>query len=279
MWGSVGVVTLAALVSVLWIRVTTSGRLWLIVGLVAGCLEVWLEFRVSARFTLAWYLGNMAGLVVSLAMLISLLYEITQICGELAASNAMLEKLVQLDALTELFNRRGFEARLQEEFRRARRLHLPLSVVMVDIDFFRSFNDRYGHQLGDECLRRVSSAIKAALWRPGDHAARYGGDVIAILLPSTDLLGAIMIGQRVRSAVAELALPHVGGPWQTVTVSAGVGSMLPQDASHSAADLLAAAEHALNQAKQEGRNRICVGTADLVAITQQDRPALASQEV
>jgi diguanylate cyclase (GGDEF)-like protein len=274
------VFTVAALFSVVSLRATTSEWLWLVVGLVASCLEVWLSCQGSARFTLGWYLAKAGSLGVSLVVLISLLREITLLYAEAAESNAVLHKLVRLDSLTGLFNRRGFDERLDEEFRRARRLRTPLSLVLVDVDFFKAFNDGYGHQAGDACLRRVSAAIKGALWRPGDQAARYGGEEIVILLPGTDLLGAIMIAERVRVAVEQLAIPHAGSELRTVTISAGVGSLLPMQAGGDVAtDLIEAADHALYQAKKEGRNRVCVGSSDLGAQTAPRRPALVGSEL
>jgi diguanylate cyclase (GGDEF)-like protein len=266
MLGPVVVITLAALLSVASLRATTPERLWLMVGLVASCLEVWLNCQGSARFTLGWYLAKVGSLGVSLAVLISLLREITLLYAEAESSNAILQKLVRLDALTGLFNRRGFDERLDEEFRRACRLELPLSLVLVDVDFFKAYNDHYGHQAGDDCLRRIGAAIKGALCRPGDHAARYGGEEIVILLPATDNVGAMLIAERALNAVAALGIPHLASPLGTVSISAGVGSMLPTKASNTRAqDLVEAADRALYQAKKAGRNQACAGTADLVA--------------
>ena len=278
--GPVVVVTVAALLSVASLRATTPERLWLAVGLVAICLEVWLNCQASARFTLGWYLAKAGSLGVSLAVLISLLREITLLYGEAAQSNAVLQKLIRLDALTGLFNRRGFDERLDEEFRRAQRLQTPLSLVLVDIDFFKAFNDGYGHQAGDDCLRRVSIAIKGAVWRPGDQAARYGGEEIVILLPATDQRGAIMIAERVRAAVEKLLIPHAGSELGTVTISAGVGSLRPMKARGDVAtDLVETADHALYQAKKQGRNQVCAGTSDIGAWTEPRSPALVAPEL
>jgi diguanylate cyclase (GGDEF)-like protein len=270
-------VTGGALLSVVSLRWTTPERLWLVVAMVANCLDVWLKFQGTARYTFGWYLSGVADLVAALVVLISLLYEIHLLYRESATSNAALHELVRLDGLTGLINRRGFDERLDEEFRRARRLEMPLSLVLVDVDFFKAYNDHYGHQAGDDCLRRVSAAIKGALWRPGDHAARYGGEEIVILLPATDMFGAMLIAGRAVDAVAALDIPHLASPFGTVSISAGVGSMLPLQSGDTAADLMKSADHALYQAKKEGRNRICSGTADSPAIPAMVSDALESQ--
>jgi diguanylate cyclase (GGDEF)-like protein len=261
----VATVTVVALASVVSLRATTPERLWLIVGLVASSLEVWLSVRGAARFSLGWYVAKMGSMITSLVVLISLLHEITLLYREAAASNAMLRRLVRLDGLTGLYNRRGFDELLHQEFRRAQRHEQPLGLVMIDVDFFKGYNDRYGHQAGDDCLRQVSDAVKDALWRPSDHAARYGGEEIALLLAATDLRGAVLIAERARAAVAALEIPHGGSPMGIVTISAGVSSLLPLQAGDHAADLVEGADHALYQAKKEGRNQVCAGTADIVA--------------
>ena len=265
MFVPVGAVTIAAVASVVSLRATTPERLWLLVAMVASSLEVWLNVHGSVRFTLGWYLAKSGSLCASLTVLLFLLHDITLLYLEAAVSNAVLHRLVRLDALTELFNRRGFDEMLEEEFRRARRQQLALAAVLIDIDFFKGFNDRYGHQGGDDCLRQVSAAIKGALWRPGDRAARYGGEEVVILLPATDLPGAMVIAERIRAAVAALEIPHAGSPLEIVTISAGVGSVLPLHANDTAAGLIEAADQALYQAKKDGRNRVCAATSDIVA--------------
>jgi diguanylate cyclase (GGDEF)-like protein len=260
MFVPVGTVTIAALASVVSLRAATPERLWLLVAMVASSLEVWLNVHGSVRFTLGWYLAKSGSLFASLTVLLFLLHDITLLYLEAAVSNAVLHRLVRLDALTELLNRRGFDETVAEEFRRARRQRLPLAAVLIDIDFFKPFNDRYGHQGGDDCLRQVGAAIKNALSRPGDHAARYGGEEFVILLPATDLPGAVVIAERVRVAVAALGIPHADSPLEMVTISAGVSSVIPLHAKDTAADLIETADQALYQAKKDGRNRVCAAT-------------------
>ena len=173
------------------------------------------------------------------------------------ANNALLD-LANRDGLTGLDNRRRFDTLLDEEFRRARRQELPLGLVLADVDCFKPFNDRYGHLAGDDCLRRVAEAIYATLRRPGEHAARYGGEEIAALLPATDADGAGVVAERIRLAVRTLGIPHAGSPFGVVTISAGAAAMIPFE-DDRAASLVAAADRALYDAKADGRDRVRVG--------------------
>ncbi|MFL5340398.1 MAG: diguanylate cyclase [Gemmataceae bacterium] len=161
------------------------------------------------------------------------------------------------DALTGLPNRRSLDAALDQECRRAARSGQPIGVVMVDVDYFKAFNDRYGHQAGDACLARVGHALREALHRPGDVAARYGGEEFTLVLPDTDMAGATAVAEAVRAQVEALAVPHAGRPAPTrVTVSLGVAAAVPGPTM--GAELLAAADRALYMAKHEGRNRVAV---------------------
>jgi diguanylate cyclase (GGDEF)-like protein len=250
-------ITVVALVAVARVRSPRPEQLWLLVGLVASCVEIWLTVHSSARFALGWYLAKAGSLLTSLVVLISLMHEITRLYSEAAVSNKMLLTLARRDGLTGLSNRRHFDELLVQEFRRARRQELPLSLLMLDVDCFKGFNDTFGHPAGDDCLRRVSAAVRETLKRPGDTAARYGGEELAVLLPATDLTGAMVIGEQMRVAVASLAIAHPGSPFGHVTISVGAADMLPLLVSDKAADLLCAADQALYQAKKTGRNRVC----------------------
>jgi diguanylate cyclase (GGDEF)-like protein len=175
---------------------------------------------------------------------------------KLEASNRLLARLANRDGLTGIANRRCFDDRLDAEFRRSVRQHLSLSVVMIDVDCFKLYNDRYGHVAGDKCLMRIAAAVAGALLRPGDLAARYGGEEIAVLLPATDLAGAIVIAERIRLAVADLAIPHAGNLHGVATISAGVSAVRPRRTNDQPGDLVEAADRALYRAKTDGRNRV-----------------------
>jgi diguanylate cyclase (GGDEF)-like protein/PAS domain S-box-containing protein len=176
----------------------------------------------------------------------------------LAEANLILQALANQDGLTGLANRRCFDARLAEEVARSMRHGVPLGLVMTDIDSFKRFNDQYGHLAGDDCLRRVAVAVGAAPHRPGDLAARYGGEEIAVLLPGIDKAGVARLAEKMRANVEALRIAHAGTEAGLVTISAGasvLGTPAPPDAPLA---LVAAADRALYQAKIGGRNRVRV---------------------
>jgi len=168
----------------------------------------------------------------------------------------MLEELVRIDGLTDIYNRRGFDEALEREWRRCLRQQEPLALVMLDIDHFKHFNDRYGHATGDACLTRVAQTVNLTLKRPGDYVARYGGEEFAVLLPQTPADAACEIAEKVRTAVSDLGIahdcPHGAGH---VTVSLGVCSMVPEGDDCMA--LVRCADEQLYEAKKQGRNRVC----------------------
>jgi diguanylate cyclase (GGDEF)-like protein len=174
---------------------------------------------------------------------------------ELMEANQLLEDLSYLDPLTGVGNRRRFEERLDHEWRRGTRSRAPLSLIMVDIDFFKAYNDTYGHQKGDDCLKRVAQAIVDGLSRSGDSAARYGGEEFVVVLPATDRRGATKVADSLRLRVQELQVPHSASrAGRVVTISCGVATLVPETAVE-AAELIRLADEALYRAKQAGRNR------------------------
>jgi diguanylate cyclase (GGDEF)-like protein len=169
-------------------------------------------------------------------------------------AEAQLERLALVDGLTGLGNRHQFDAVLEREWRRAVRTGTSLAFLMIDADEFKSYNDHYGHQAGDNVLKSIAGCIAAALGRPGDLAARYGGEEFAVFLPDTDSPGAFRVGEAIRRSVIALNIAHIGGPRGVVTVSIGVGRMSPT-ASSAPFALVKAADAALYEAKHKGRNR------------------------
>jgi diguanylate cyclase (GGDEF)-like protein len=170
------------------------------------------------------------------------------------AAEAQLERLVLVDGLTGLGNRHQFDAVLEREWRRAVRAGASLAFLMIDADEFKSYNDHYGHQAGDNVLKGIAACIAGALARPADLAARYGGEEFAVFLPDTDSAGAFRVAEAIRRAVIALNIFHVGSPRGAVTVSVGVGRMSPTPSSSPFA-LVKAADAALYEAKNKGRNR------------------------
>ncbi|TMH58502.1 MAG: diguanylate cyclase [Betaproteobacteria bacterium] len=177
---------------------------------------------------------------------------------DLASANRELEKLSRQDGLTGIANRRYFDSYLVTEVRRGARERQPLSLILSDVDHFKAFNDCYGHQAGDDCLRRVAAALSSAGRRPADLAARYGGEEFAMVLPGTVLDGAVDVAQAVSRVIEGLAIPHERSAVdRKVTLSQGIVSLTPEKET-SSEDLIQRADQALYLAKQQGRNRYVV---------------------
>lgn len=168
----------------------------------------------------------------------------------------VLENLATHDSLTNLANRRFFDEHLKNEWLRAQRDQLPISMIVADIDYFKRYNDYYGHQQGDECLRHVASIMHQTVMRPADVVARYGGEEFAIIMPNTNLNGARVVAERICQQINASELPHPTSEIsQHVTVTMGIASLVPEHAQSSDV-LFAAADAALYGAKAAGRNRV-----------------------
>ena len=173
---------------------------------------------------------------------------------ELVAANRLLEALSITDGLTGIANRRCFDEALLVEWRRTARSCKPLALAILDVDWFKSYNDCYGHQAGDECLRKVAGVIQSHARRVGDLAARYGGEEFALIAPDTDLANMLSLAESIRTALESLALPHAESNYGRVTVSIGVAAMVPND-EPLPATLLRLADDAMYRAKAQGRNQ------------------------
>ncbi|MBH8560783.1 PleD family two-component system response regulator [Nostoc sp. CENA67] len=180
----------------------------------------------------------------------------SQLQRQLEAANQELQRLVTIDELTQVANRRRFEEYCAQEWQRMAREQLPLSLILCDVDFFKSYNDTYGHQAGDRCLQAIAKAIKNTVKRPADLVARYGGEEFAVILPQTDAEGALVLAQTICYAVSTLAIPHNNSQVSSyVSISAGIATEIPHPNSDFQA-IIAAADRALYQAKTEGRDRV-----------------------
>ncbi|WP_251955432.1 diguanylate cyclase [Nostoc commune] len=183
-----------------------------------------------------------------------------QLQQKLEAKNEELQRLstiATIDFLTQLANRRRFEEYLHIEWRRMTRSQQPLSLILVDVDFFKSYNDTYGHPMGDRCLIKIARAIKDVVQRPADLVARYGGEEFAVILSNTDILGAAHIAEKICFAVRKLAISHENSQISSyVTVSTGLATVIPTFNS-SFQKIIVAADRALYQAKAAGRDRVC----------------------
>jgi len=175
---------------------------------------------------------------------------------KLRAMNQTLRQLSLLDGLTDIPNRRYFDQVLDQEWKRAIRETNPLAAIMIDIDYFKLYNDTYGHQRGDTCLKRLAHVLRDSLVRSADFVARYGGEEFVAVLPNTKIEGALSVAEAMRTRVAGARIPHSSSKISdVVTVSIGVDSRIPNRTSEPA-ELIAAVDKALYKAKHEGRNQV-----------------------
>jgi len=180
----------------------------------------------------------------------------------LKSANLKLERLARLDGLTQIANRRRFDEALQEEWRRMGRSKAPIALIMGDVDFFKRYNDTYGHQAGDRCLQVVAQTMSANAYRPADLTARYGGEEFAVLLPETDIEGARFVAERILAAIHSLKIPHADSDAAPhVTVSLGV-ACLTAPADEDPSLLIQLADEALYHAKEGGRNQVALQAPD-----------------
>jgi diguanylate cyclase (GGDEF)-like protein len=183
---------------------------------------------------------------------------LVHVTEQLNDANAKLQRLSATDGLTGIANRRMYDELAIREWRRCERMKKPLALVMIDVDHFKLFNDKYGHQVGDECLKAVAAQVGKAAPRATDLAARYGGEEFVLVLGETDTDGAKWIANRLRQQVSDLKIPHYATSSRHVTISCGVASIIPE-AKFSLETLLKSADHALYQAKETGRDRVGAG--------------------
>jgi diguanylate cyclase (GGDEF)-like protein len=175
-----------------------------------------------------------------------------------AAAEKAAEQLARTDGLTKLANRRWFDRGLTRKWSRAARDARPMSLLMIDVDHFKSFNDTYGHQGGDRVLRAIAGVISDSIRRPDDLAARYGGEEFAVVLPNTDSRGARQVAGSIRDGVRALQISHGGSEHDIVTVSIGLATAMPGSGAVKPLLLVREADAALYRAKDSGRDSICV---------------------
>ena len=229
----------------------------LLVGLTVETVAPYLASGTPPEWTAyGTYAGSLAMVVLFSLGLADRYNEHIRARERVEAENRALQVYSYRDGLTGLWNRRAFDERLADEWRRAAREQSSLSLVFLDVDFFKKYNDVYGHPAGDACLRQVASAIDEAVRRPGDLVARYGGEEFVILLTSADVDGAGTVAESVRSAVRAREIPHTDSSVaRHVTMSVGIATCVPQ-ADTEPASLVAHADKALYAAKRAGRDRV-----------------------
>jgi diguanylate cyclase (GGDEF)-like protein len=192
----------------------------------------------------------------SLASQVAIAIQQGELLEQLEQTNQKLHDLAISDALTGLANRRYFDQYLQQEWQRLKREQQSISMILGDVDFFKKYNDTYGHQMGDQCLQTVAEAIQACVKRPADLVARYGGEEFAVILPNTDLAGALLVAKEIKTTIEDLKISHFTSEVnQYVTISLGIACVIP-NLSASQDILIKAADDALYSAKNLGRNRI-----------------------
>lgn len=191
--------------------------------------------------------------------LVDMQRSLVSVTQKLNAANKELQRLATTDGLTGVANRRMFDDLARREWRRCMRLKKPMSIVLADVDYFKAYNDAYGHQAGDNCLKAVAGQVARAAPRASDIAARYGGEEFVLVLGETTLDGAKWVANNIRQHVESLGIPHASSPQRHVTISCGVSSIIPYDGIQLE-NLLKSADEALYQAKAQGRNKVvCVG--------------------
>lgn len=195
-------------------------------------------------------------LLQKLATQVAIAIQQAELYHQLKIANKELKSLVNIDGLTKVANRRRFDEVLEQEWLILRREQLPLSLIFCDVDYFKLYNDTYGHPAGDECLKQIANKLQQVTKRPRDLVARYGGEEFAIILPNTPLTGAIHVAQEIQTKIKELAIAHDNSKVSNiVTLSLGVASMVPSLCT-SPTTLLKSADRALYQAKEQGRDRV-----------------------
>ena len=226
-------------------------------------LELELEHRHRAEAELQGIRGDLESRVRERTQALEVRNEeLSRLRLALETANQRLKRLVAIDGLTGIANRRHFDRVLDRELRRARRDRQPLSLIFLDLDGFKGFNDSYGHAQGDEVLRRVAVTLDETFRRGGDLVARYGGEEFAVVLPGIDARRAGLYAERLRRRIWRLAIPNLASQAaDRVTISAGVATLAPDSpnfAATTADTLLRAADQALYRAKCLGRNRISI---------------------
>ena len=252
-------IVMATLVVRTALRHTTN--LWLAVVLATFVIEIYLNgVVVNARFSVAWYMGFFEAAVWRTLFLFVQLHDSNQQLAAIAADALSLHEKAQRDALTGVFNRRGYDDRYALALAESAACGASVALLAVDLDYFKRFNDHFGHLAGDEALRSVATAMNSVVNRPADAVCRMGGDEFVVVLSSTDERGASIVAERIRSNVARLRIRNApDAPIPVMSVSIGIAVALT-DVPESAQALAERADRALYRAKHFGRNRVVAGS-------------------
>jgi diguanylate cyclase (GGDEF)-like protein len=257
------ILSLSALVLLWRLRLRTVFDLWLMVVMCVWLFDISLSAILNTgRYDLGWYAGRIYGLLAAGILLVVLLVENGNYYARLVRLSGELRRISLHDWLTNLPNRRFFDIYLDQQVAVAHRHKRILALILCDIDSFKAYNDHYGHQAGDECLKQVAAAVNSCCRRPADMAARYGGEEFAMILPDTELIGAGQVAEAARDAVAQLKIPHeYSRAGRYVSISGGI-SVLLRKVDTTAQQLIAAADQNLYVAKNLGRNQMVSAEAE-----------------
>lgn len=225
--------------------------LWLAVALFSESVDLLLSSTGVARYSYSWDIGKLVTVTTASIVLVMMLCDIVGLYGRLAS-------IARTDPLTSLPNRRAFEENFEFVLNNARRLHGSMGLLVIDIDFFKSYNDAHGHLAGDECLRRVSRELSASAGRPLDLVARYGGEEFVVALPDTSLRGVLEVAERIRARIEALRFTASKRENRGITVSIGVSYVRDALGTNDLV-LFETADHALYDAKEQGRNQVRLG--------------------
>jgi diguanylate cyclase (GGDEF)-like protein len=244
-----------ALIVCLWTtRLRDLLSLWLSVTLATGLADIVLALTAASRFSLGWYGGRVLSVIASSIVLCVLIFEFSKLYDQLIRINRGLSEQAIRDGLTGAYNRFYFIEHFPREMRRAARDRGLLSLLMIDVDFFKAYNDLRGHQMGDQCLVAIVGALQETARRPADFVARYGGEEFAVVLPGTGAAGAARLAESIREAVRGRGLRANDQSGALVTISAGIATFDGKTDNFSAEDLVRRADEALYQAKAGGRD-------------------------
>jgi diguanylate cyclase (GGDEF)-like protein len=254
-------VVLATLVARTALRHSTN--LWLAVVLTTFAIEIYLNGEVvNARFSVAWYMGFLEAAVWQTIFLFVQLHDSNQQLAAIAKDTISLHEETQRDALTSVFNRRGYDDRYALAFAESAASGVSVALLALDLDYFKRFNDHFGHLAGDEALRSMAAAMTGVVNRPADAVCRMGGDEFVVVLSSTDERGASIVAERIRSSVSRLRIRNAPDvPIPAMSVSIGIAVALPGE-PESAQAMYERADKALYRAKHFGRNRV-VSSGDM----------------
>ena len=254
------------------LAVLASGRLravldvWLAIAALACLTDTTLNLLSPDRFTVGWYVARLFSMFAPGVLVCVMVWQVTTLYRQLFEAHVSLRQTSMHDALTGLYNRSVFNERIGIHLRAAQRSGRPLSLVMMDVDHFKRYNDAFGHRRGDACLAAVATALASVVRRPADFIARYGGEEFVIVLPETNADDAQSLAERAREAVLRLRI-EAAAPSRYVTVSAGCATVTPGAEPITTDVLVETADAALYQAKAAGRNLVISAQAMAAAVT------------